>query len=132
MHVSDWLPTLYSAAGGDIRKLGSNLDGVDQWRSLVYDEKSPRRQLLVNIDEREKTAALIIDDWKLIVGMCPLNTLFTNLAHYYQMETYFSLYVLQTVRLLGLSGGPTESAHAHTGSFVSRTDYRLHNLQGLM
>jgi arylsulfatase A-like enzyme len=71
MHVSDWLPTLYSAAGGDVTKLGSNLDGVDQWRSLVNDEMSPRRQLLVNIDEREKTAALIIGDWKLIVGMCP-------------------------------------------------------------
>ncbi|PNF27139.1 hypothetical protein B7P43_G08558 [Cryptotermes secundus] len=68
MHVSDWLPTLYSAAGGDITKLDSNLDGVDQWSSLVYDEKSPRRQVLVNIDEREKTAALIIGDWKLVVG----------------------------------------------------------------
>lgn len=68
MHVSDWLPTLYSAAGGDVTKLDGNMDGVDQWSSLVNDEKSPRRQLLVNIDEREKTAALIVGDWKLVVG----------------------------------------------------------------
>jgi arylsulfatase A-like enzyme len=82
IHVSDWLPTLYSAAGGDITELDSNLDGVDQWSSLVNDEKSPRHQLLVNIDEREKTAALIIGDWKLVVGACPLNTLLSNLAYY--------------------------------------------------
>jgi arylsulfatase A-like enzyme len=82
MHVSDWLPTLYSAAGGDITKLDSNLDGVDQWSSLVNDEKSPRSQLLVNIDEREKTAALIIGDWKLVLGACPLNTLLPNFAYY--------------------------------------------------
>jgi arylsulfatase A-like enzyme len=82
MHVSDWLPTLYSAAGGDVTKLDSNLDGVDQWRSLVNDEKSPRRQLLVNIDEREKTAALIIGDWKILVGAYPSDTLVTDVAPY--------------------------------------------------
>jgi arylsulfatase A-like enzyme len=75
MHVSDWLPTLYSAAGGDVTKLDSNLDGVDQWSSLVNDEKSPRRQLLVNIDEREQTAALIVGDWKLVVGGCPYTSI---------------------------------------------------------
>lgn len=73
MHVSDWLPTLYSAAGGDIVHLGSNLDGVDQWSSLVNNEGSPRHQLLVNIDERDQTAALRVDNWKLILGGYPRN-----------------------------------------------------------
>ncbi|KAL1442904.1 hypothetical protein MTO96_030563 [Rhipicephalus appendiculatus] len=34
MHISDWLPTLYSAAGGNVEDLG-DIDGVDMWRSLV-------------------------------------------------------------------------------------------------
>jgi hypothetical protein len=71
MHVSDWLPTLYSAAGGDIAQLGSNLDGVDQWHSLVNNEETPRHQLLVNINEREETAALRVGDWKLVLGGYP-------------------------------------------------------------
>ena len=47
MHVSDWLPTLYSAAGGDVTQIGCDLDGVDQWNSLVNNEKSPRHQPLI-------------------------------------------------------------------------------------
>lgn len=35
MHITDWLPTLYSAAGGDIGLLDPDLDGIDQWSSLV-------------------------------------------------------------------------------------------------
>jgi arylsulfatase A-like enzyme len=72
MHVSDWLPTLYSAAGGNATQLDSTLNGVDQWSSLVNDEESPRQQLLVNINEREQTAALRLGDWKLVLGGCPL------------------------------------------------------------
>ena len=72
MHVSDWLPTLYSAAGGDVTQIGCDLDGVDQWDSLVNNEKSLRYQLLININEREKTAALRIGDWKLVPGGCSI------------------------------------------------------------
>jgi arylsulfatase A-like enzyme len=73
MHVSDWLPTLYAAAGGDIADLGSSLDGVDQWGSLVNNEEPPRHQLLVNIDEKDENAALLVRDWKLILGECSAN-----------------------------------------------------------
>ena len=34
-HVTDWLPTLYSAAGGDAADLPSSLDGVDQWEVVT-------------------------------------------------------------------------------------------------
>ncbi|KAL3205731.1 hypothetical protein MRX96_040674 [Rhipicephalus microplus] len=44
MHVSDWLPTLYSAAGGNVEDLG-DIDGVDMWRSLVTGHGSPRSEV---------------------------------------------------------------------------------------
>ncbi|KAJ8909740.1 hypothetical protein NQ315_013544, partial [Exocentrus adspersus] len=68
MHVTDWLPTLYSAAGGDIGLLDPDLDGIDQWSSLVFNLPSPRNDILLNIDERTRHAALRFYNWKLIVG----------------------------------------------------------------
>lgn len=35
MHVSDWLPTLFTAAGGDIGVLDPEMDGIDLWSSFV-------------------------------------------------------------------------------------------------
>ena len=40
MHVTDWLPTLFTAAGGDVAALGKakgfeGIDGVDQWAHLT-------------------------------------------------------------------------------------------------
>jgi arylsulfatase A-like enzyme len=34
MHVTDWLPTLLSAAGGADLIIGEELDGIDQWAWL--------------------------------------------------------------------------------------------------
>ncbi|PNF39716.1 Arylsulfatase B [Cryptotermes secundus] len=68
MHVTDWLPTLYTAAGGHVASLRHDLDGVDQWESLVYNLASPRREILHNIDERGRTAAVRFHNWKLIIG----------------------------------------------------------------
>ncbi|KAJ8979202.1 hypothetical protein NQ317_016837, partial [Molorchus minor] len=68
MHISDWLPTLYSAAGGDLGLIDPDLDGIDQWSSLVYDLPSPRNDILINIDEQTRNAALRFYNWKLIVG----------------------------------------------------------------
>ncbi|CAG9835256.1 unnamed protein product [Diabrotica balteata] len=68
IHVTDWLPTLFSAAGGDIGILDQDLDGIDQWSSLVYDLPSPRNDILLNIDEKTRNAALRFYNWKLIVG----------------------------------------------------------------
>ncbi|KAJ4450929.1 hypothetical protein ANN_02364, partial [Periplaneta americana] len=68
MHVTDWLPTLYSAAGGHVGHLRHDLDGVDQWDVLVYNLASRRTEMLLNIDERARTAAIRYHNWKLIIG----------------------------------------------------------------
>ena len=49
LHVTDWLPTLVTVAGGDSKSL-TGIDGVDQWRSLMLDEQSPRKKMLYNVD----------------------------------------------------------------------------------
>ncbi|XP_049518265.1 arylsulfatase B-like [Dermacentor silvarum] len=51
MHIVDWLPTLYRAAGGDPSKM-KRLDGHDMWLQLCADLPSPRVELLYNIDPR--------------------------------------------------------------------------------
>lgn len=68
MHVSDWLPTLYSAAGGDIRDLGPDLDGMDMWEALVNDLPSERKLVLHNIDDIYGNSAITIEGWKLVQG----------------------------------------------------------------
>ncbi|XP_065213376.1 arylsulfatase B-like [Planococcus citri] len=66
VHLTDWLPTFYAAAGGDIGKLGI-IDGVNQWPYLTGKENSPaRKELLINFNEKNNDGALIIDDWKFI------------------------------------------------------------------
>ncbi|KAF4519023.1 hypothetical protein B566_EDAN009786 [Ephemera danica] len=74
-HISDWLPTLYTAAGGDTREL-SGLDGRDQWEALLsantghaeQDEFATRSELLVNIDEVVGQQAIRYQHWKLVKG----------------------------------------------------------------
>ncbi|OXU16980.1 hypothetical protein TSAR_013868 [Trichomalopsis sarcophagae] len=75
MHIVDWLPTLYTAAGGNPMDLQSQfdgalpLDGVSQWRSIVTGGPSSRQSLLVNIDEAQGFEAAIIGRHKLVKGM---------------------------------------------------------------
>lgn len=68
MHVTDWLPTLITAAGGNGSELPSNLDGIDQWSSITTNQTSTRTQLIVNIDEGKKNAAIRYKAWKLVIG----------------------------------------------------------------
>lgn len=68
MHVTDWLPTVITAAGGNGSELASNLDGIDQWSSISTNQTSTRTQLIVNIDEVMKNAAIRDGDWKLVIG----------------------------------------------------------------
>lgn len=64
-HITDWLPTLYSAAGGDVKKLQAQ-DGIDQWRSLTAVTEGPRKEFLVDIDENTQAEAYIMGRWKLL------------------------------------------------------------------
>ncbi|XP_050492008.1 arylsulfatase B-like isoform X2 [Bombus huntii] len=67
MFMSDWLPTLLSAAGVDRIQLG-NIDGFDLWPSLVSGKISPRSEIVINIDDLADYAAIRRGDFKYIIG----------------------------------------------------------------
>jgi arylsulfatase A-like enzyme len=76
VHVSDWLPTLLSAAGRSDLLSDVTLDGVDQWDwmtrasegSIAPSETAPRTELLYNTDPTNGVAAVRVGEWKLIVN----------------------------------------------------------------
>lgn len=67
MHVSDWVPTLLSAAGANASTLPL-LDGVDHWPALSAGAPTRRLEVLHNIDDIDKYAALRRGDWKYVTG----------------------------------------------------------------
>ena len=69
MHVTDWLPTLYFAAGGNVSDL-QNIDGVNMWDTLTQATESPRQYILHNIDPFSGAAAIRYRNWKLLVNIC--------------------------------------------------------------
>ncbi|XP_053603848.1 arylsulfatase B-like [Plodia interpunctella] len=69
-HVSDWLPTLMNAAGGNIVK---GIDGTNQWDAIINDEEIKRNDLLITIDDLNGWAAFREGDFKIIVGDVPKN-----------------------------------------------------------
>ncbi|XP_026467511.1 arylsulfatase B-like [Ctenocephalides felis] len=71
MHMTDWMPTLLSAIGANISL--ENIDGLDLWQALSEDEASPRTQILLNIDDVYRQAAVIDGKYKLLKGNTFLN-----------------------------------------------------------
>ncbi|XP_012174370.1 arylsulfatase J [Bombus terrestris] len=65
-HISDWLPTLITAAGGNPSNL--SIDGMDLWYALSEDTESPRKMVLHNIDDIFGVAGITYGDWKYIQG----------------------------------------------------------------
>ncbi|XP_071809573.1 arylsulfatase B-like [Asterias amurensis] len=68
MHVSDWFPTMYRIAGGNVSALATKIYGMDMWDTVSRGETCPRSEILHNIDPIEKYAALRVGDYKLVVG----------------------------------------------------------------
>ncbi|XP_023323524.1 arylsulfatase B isoform X3 [Eurytemora carolleeae] len=73
-HISDWVPTLLSAAGYDMGNL-VGLDGLDQWKTIKNGEQSPRIEMLYNIDPYHDpgsgsgpVGAIRVGEYKLIKG----------------------------------------------------------------
>jgi hypothetical protein len=46
MHVTDWLPTLMGLATDNTWTNTTEIDGYDQWSSILYDEASPRKEII--------------------------------------------------------------------------------------
>lgn len=64
IHVTDMYPTLLKIAGAKLEQTRP-IDGVDQWAILSAGKPSPRRELLLSMEDSR--GALLIDNWKLIV-----------------------------------------------------------------
>ncbi|XP_023287942.1 arylsulfatase B [Orussus abietinus] len=71
VHITDWLPTFYSAAGGDLADLGP-IDGVDQWSALSNYKETPRESILLNIDEVANLEGALAGRFKLVKGAVDL------------------------------------------------------------
>lgn len=54
--------------GGNPRYLPKDIDGHNQWTSIMLDLPSQRNFVLLNIDEKNRYAGILKDNWKLIVG----------------------------------------------------------------
>lgn len=67
-HITDWLPTLYSAAGGNPSDL-KQLDGVDQWPAIKTMKMGKRKSVLVNIRNEKNEAAALMGNYKLVRGI---------------------------------------------------------------
>ncbi|MGO4840503.1 sulfatase-like hydrolase/transferase, partial [Rhizobiaceae sp. 2RAB30] len=63
MHVVDMFPTLAGLAGAKING-GKPLDGVDVWSTISEGARSPRHEIVYNIEPFR--GGVRIDDWKLI------------------------------------------------------------------
>ncbi|XP_037509609.1 arylsulfatase B [Rhipicephalus sanguineus] len=66
MHIVDWLPTLYSAAGGNVEHLGPT-DGFDMWHALSEGTEWPRLEILHNVDPASRAMALRVGRYKILV-----------------------------------------------------------------
>lgn len=64
MHVTDWLPTLLSAAGVEAP---TDIDGIDQWNSINSNLPSQRVEMF-EIDDRTGYASVIYGQFKLVTG----------------------------------------------------------------
>lgn len=65
IHVTDWYPTLLGIAGAK-REQKKLIDGVDQWATLTEGKLSPRKEILLGMEDFR--GALLRDNWKLIVS----------------------------------------------------------------
>lgn len=66
MHISDWLPTLLTAAGYDGNL--NNIDGMSHWEALSNNEPTNRYKILHNIDDIWGSAAVTVGNYKLLKG----------------------------------------------------------------
>lgn len=67
MHLTDWLPTFYSIAGGDAAML-ARLDGQNMWEHLSQGKRSARVEMLYNYDDMNSNSSALRDTrYKLVL-----------------------------------------------------------------
>lgn len=68
-HATDWLPTILSLAGGDVKSMKS-IDGFNVWDAISHENyMSPRFEILHQFDPLQKNqCALRVGDYKLIIN----------------------------------------------------------------
>ena len=61
---------MYRAAGGNPSSITTKLDGIDLWKELSQQTSSDskRKEILHNIDNTWGSSAVMVNEWKLIVG----------------------------------------------------------------
>ena len=67
MHITDWMPTLLGAVGGEIK---TEIDGVNQWDSISLNRESQRKEVLIAIEDSSANmyGAYRSGDYKVIIG----------------------------------------------------------------
>ncbi|KAH6925397.1 hypothetical protein HPB50_004524 [Hyalomma asiaticum] len=65
IHITDWAPTFYAAAGGDVSALG-DVDGMDQWEALSSGTGTGHEDLILEIEGRNQASAIISGRYKLV------------------------------------------------------------------
>lgn len=66
MYVTDILPTLLNAANISIND--NSLDGFNQWDTISLGMKSPRKEILYNLDQIVGFSGLLQQQWKVVNG----------------------------------------------------------------
>ncbi|XP_072050880.1 arylsulfatase B-like [Amphiura filiformis] len=79
IHISDWFPTIIQGLSGGNTNGTKPLDGFDMWETIKTGTKSPRTEILYNINTvgvnregpqflQKMESALRMGDWKIITG----------------------------------------------------------------
>ena len=61
--ATDWLPTFYHLAGGDVTKIQDKIDGMNVWGTISQGAPSPRRE--VNVKPHREILELFLKQVKL-------------------------------------------------------------------
>ena len=65
LHITDWFPTLLSAAGDDLEDV-EDLDGVDQWDALNTGAESNRNEIVYNLKIIDMSGSIRVGPYKLL------------------------------------------------------------------
>ncbi|XP_037274971.2 arylsulfatase B [Rhipicephalus microplus] len=65
MHIVDWAPTFYTAAGGQVSEL-CDVDGQDLWEALSSGKVTERGDVILEIDGPDLASAIISGSFKLV------------------------------------------------------------------